>query len=330
MTSTSPGDARRLAYRAPAQLGGRRGPEQRDSPRRGRRPRGAGRRLRTAVGFLLPAGVILTVFVVWPMISALRLSFTDASGFGEVRNVGVANYLRVFTDPQVRSALGNTVLYAGLFTPTAVVVALGLALLLNHPRLPFRGLFRTALFLPFVVSLAVAALAWSYLIDPQVGLVHYWLRGVGVDLGNVLQDPTLAMPAVAFVAVWKSFGFYMVIFIAGLQDVPASLYEAAKMDGAGPLGRFRNVTVPLLSNTTAFVLIFALIAALQAFDQIYVMTGGGPYGSTQTIVMEIYRSGFRRLELGFASALSYVLLIGTLLLSLAQFAFFGRREHERI
>ena len=329
MNSTSPGGPRR-AYRAPGQLGGRRGPDGSESPRRDRRPHGAGRRLRTAVGFLLPASVILAVFVVWPMFSALRLSFTDASGFGEVRGVGLENYLRVFTDPQIRAALGNTVLYAVLFTPTAVVVALGLALLLNHPRLPFRGLFRTALFLPFVVSLAVAALAWSYLIDPQVGLVHYWLRGVGIDLGNVLQDPNLAMPAVALVAVWKSFGFYMVIFIAGLQDVPASLYEAAKMDGAGPLSRFRNVTVPLLSNTTAFVLIFALIAALQAFDQIYVMTGGGPYGSTQTIVMEIYRSGFRRLELGFASALSYVLLIGTLLLSLAQFAFFGRREHERI
>jgi len=332
MTSTHPGAGRRPAYRAPAQLGGRREPDGASAPstRGRRRPHGAGRRLRTAIGFLLPAIAILSVFVVWPMFSALRLSFTDASGFGEVSAVGMQNYLRVFTDPEIRDALGNTVLYAVLFTPTAVLVALGLALLLNHPRLPFRGLFRTSLFLPFVVSLAVAALAWSYLIDPQVGLLHYWLRGIGIDLGNVLQDPNLAMPAVALVAVWKNFGFYMVIFIAGLQDVPASLYEAAKMDGAGPLSRFRNVTVPMLSNTTAFVLIFALIAALQAFDQIYVMTGGGPFGSTQTIVMEIYRSGFRRLELGFASALSYVLLIGTLLLSLAQFAFFGRREHERI
>lgn len=315
---THPDAGRRPAYRAPASLGGRRG------------PRGAGRRQRTAIGFLLPALAILAAFVAWPMVSALRLSFTDASGFGQANAVGLENYLRVFQDPQILDALGNTVLYATLFTPTAVVVALGLALLLNSPRLPFRGLFRTALFLPFVVSLAVAALAWSYLIDPQVGLVHHWLAGIGIDLGNVLQDPDLAMPAVALVAVWKNFGFYMVIFLAGLQDVPASLYEAAKMDGAGPLTRFRHVTLPMMSNTTAFVLIFALIAALQAFDQIYVMTGGGPYGSTQTIVMEIYRSGFRELELGFASALSYVLLIGTLLLSLAQFAYFGRREHERI
>ena len=215
-----------------------------------------------------------------------------------------------------------------LFTPTAVISALVLALVVNNPRLPWRGFFRTSLFLPFVVSLAVAAFAWSYLIDPHVGLLNHWLAGAGIRLGNVLQDPTLAMPAVALVAVWKSFGFYFVIFLAGLQDIPASLYEAARVDGAGVLGRLRHVTLPLLSNTFAFVLIFAMIAALQAFDQIYVMTRGGPYGHTQTIVMEIYESGFRKLELGFASALSYVLLLATLALSLIQIAFFRRREGD--
>ena len=178
------------------------------------------------------------------------------------------------------------------------------------------------------MSLAVAAFAWSYLLDPQIGLLNYWLRGVGIQLGNVLQDPALAMPTVALVAVWKTFGFYMVIFIAGLQEIPASLREAAVVDGANAWQRLVHITLPMLSNTFAFVLIVALIAALQAFDQIYVMTGGGPFGSTQTIVMEIYESGFRELELGFASALSYVLLAITLLLSLVQFIFFGRRERD--
>ena len=159
-------------------------------------------------------------------------------------------------------------------------------------------------------------------------MLNYWLRGVGIQLGNVLQDPTLAMPTVALVAVWKTFGFYMVIFIAGLQEIPGSLREAAVVDGASAWQRLVHITLPMLSNTFAFVLIVALIAALQAFDQIYVMTGGGPFGSTQTIVMEIYESGFRELELGFASALSYVLLAITLLLSLVQFVFFGRRERD--
>lgn len=304
------------AYRPPAPLGGRPG------------IRAERRRTLTALAFLAPALVILGAFVAWPMISALRLSFTDASGFGSEDWVGLDNYVRVFTDPDIRDAMLNTLWYTVLFTPTAVVSALLLALVLNSPALPFRGFFRTALFLPFIVSLAVAAFAWSYLLDPRLGLLNYWLQGAGVQLGDVLEDPVLAMPAVAMVAVWKNFGFYMVIFLAGLQDIPASLYEAARMDGAGAWRRFTNVTLPLLSNTLAFVLIFALIAALQAFDQIYVMTGGGPYGHTQTIVMEIYESGFRKLDLGFASALSYVLLIATLLLSIVQFVFFGRREKD--
>jgi multiple sugar transport system permease protein len=303
-------------YRVPATLGGR------PANRRGRR------RTLSALGFLVPALIILGAFVAWPMLSALRLSFTDASGFGVDKWVGLDNYVRVFSDPGILNALANTAFYTVLFTPTAVISALALALVLNNDRLPFRSFFRTALFLPFVVSLAVAAFAWTYLIDPQVGLLNYWLGGAGIRLGNALEDPALAMPAVALVAVWKNFGFYLVIFLAGLQDIPASLYEAARVDGAGRVGRFRHVTVPLLSNTFAFVFIFAMIAALQSFDQIYVMTGGGPYGHTQTIVMEIYESGFRKLELGFASALSYVLLIGTLLLSVVQLVFFGRREEE--
>lgn len=307
---------RRRRYRPPAPLGGR-------------TPLGGSfRRRATVVGFLAPAIVILGAFVLWPMLSALRLSFTDASGFGRPSFVGLANYVRVFSDPDVLRSIGNTALYAVLFTPVAIAVALVLALALNHPALPFRGFFRSALFLPFIVSLAVAAFAWSYLLDPQIGLLNHWLQVVGIRLGNVLQDPTLAMPTVVLVAVWKSFGFYMVIFLAGLQEIPTSLYEAAQLDGANGRQRFANVTFPMLSNTMAFVVIVALIAALQAFDQIYVLTGGGPYRSTETIVMQVYQSGFKDLDLGLASALAYVLLIATLLLSLVQFLFFGKRGED--
>lgn len=306
----------RRTYRPPAPLGGR-------GPIRTRRGSA-----RIALAFLLPALVILTAFVAWPMLSALRLSFTNSSGFGPEQWVGLDNYIQIFTDPNILATLSNTSLYAVLFTPTALIGALALALLLNNPRLAARGFFRTALFVPFIVSLAVAAFAWSYLLDPQVGLLNYWLRSIGIQLGNVLQDPVLAMPTVVLVAVWKSFGFYMVIFIAGLQEIPVSLYEAARIDGAGAWKRFTNITLPQLSNTLAFVVVFAMIAALQAFDQIYVMTGGGPYRTTQTVVMEIYQEGFKKLDLGLASALSYVLLLATLILSLVQFRFFGRREKD--
>lgn len=306
----------RRSYRPPAPLGGR------------RRSRGSRRTTVVAFVFLGPALIILGVFSAWPMLSALQLSFTDASGFGKAAWVGLDNYRAAFVDPEIRSSMVNTVWYTVLFTPTAVLVALGLAILVNSPGLPFRGFFRTALFVPFIVSLAVAAFAWSYLLDPQVGLLNYWLSGFGVRLGNVLQDPVLAMPAVAFVAVWKNFGFYFVVFLAGLQDIPGSLYEAARVDGAGAWTRFHRITVPMLSNTFAFVFVFAMIASLQAFDQIYVMTGGGPYGRTQTIVMEIYQSGFGNLDLGFASALSYLLLVATLIVSVVQFAFFSQRGRD--
>jgi len=315
MTTLNPPRPGRRAYRPPAPLGGR--------------PH-AGRQTRIAILFLLPALLILAAFVAWPMLAALRLSFTNASGFGAEEWVGLANYAKVFTDPRILATLGNTAVYTVMFTPTAIIAALALAMLLGQPRLLGRGFFRTALFLPFVVSMAVAAFAWTYLLDPQVGLLNYWLRSVGIQLGNVLQDPNLAMPTVVLVAIWKSFGFYMVIFIAGLQEIPTSLYEAAKVDGAGPWRRFVNITLPQLSNTLAFVVIFAMISALQAFDQIYVMTGGGPYRTTQTVVMEIYQEGFRKLNLGLATALSYVLLAATLILSLVQFRFFGRREGDTV
>lgn len=310
---------RRRAYRPPRPLGGR--------------PAGSGAKRRTgwvALLFLLPALIILGAFVFWPMISALRLSFTDSSGFGTEHYIGLDNYIKVFTSTRILGTIGVTALYALLFTPTTVVVALALAMLLTRKNLWGRGFFRTVFFLPFIVSMAVAAFAWEYLLDPQIGLLNYWLREVGVQLGNVLQDPTLALPTVVLVAVWKSFGFYMVIFIAGLQEIPGDLYEAARIDGANAWQRFIHVTVPQLSTTLAFVVIFALIAAFQAFDQIYVLTGGGPYRLTQTMVIEIYQDGFKKLDIGLASAISYVLLAITLVLSLIQFRFFNRREVENL
>ncbi|MCP2635839.1 sugar ABC transporter permease [Microbacterium sp. HD4P20] len=317
MTRTASAE-RPVFHRTPRALGG-------NGPIGGR----ARRRL-MIVALLLPALTILGAFVFWPMVSAFGLSFTDANGFRPPEFVGLNNYIEVFSDPSVVQAMVNTILYAGIFTPMAVVSALVLALALNHPRLPMRGVFRTWLFLPFIVSLAVAAFAWQFLLDPQVGLLNYWLRGAGLQIGDVFQDPVLAMPAVAAIAAWKSFPFYMIVFLAGLQEIPPSLYEAARVDGATGWQRFRAITVPLLGNTTGFVIVIATIAALQAFDQIYVLTGGGPYRTTQTIVMEIYEAGFKNLRLGFASALSYVLLLATLVLGLVQFRVSSRKAEAAV
>ena len=273
---------------------------------------------------MAPSLIVLAVFIVWPMIQALRISFFEYSVIGATEWIGLENYRDLLSDPGFSNALVNTLYYAGVTTPLSVGLALALALLLNA-RLPGRSFFRSSIFLPVVTSLAIVAIAWTFLLNPDIGLISYWLAKVGLTSGNWLRDPSLAMPAMIMVGVWKNVGFYMVMYLAGLQSIPRDLYEAAALDRAGPWQRFRNVTWPLLSNTTMFVFIIAAIAALQAFDQIYVMTRGGPFFQTETLVVMIYRLGFREFEMGYASAIAWVLVALILVFSLLQIRYFNRR-----
>lgn len=282
------------------------------------------RRTRTALAFLAPALTIIGVFVLWPMASALRTSFTDARILGTADWVGVDNYARLASDDRFTNALYNSGLYALVTTPVSVGLALAFALLLNR-ALPLRGLFRGVLFLPFVVSLGIVAIAWAFVLDPQVGLVNHGLSQLGLSIGDGVRDPTWAMPAVILVGIWRNVGFFMVMYLAGLQSIPRELHEAALIDGAGPVKRFRHVTWPLLSNTTMFVMIIASIFAFQAFDQMFVMTAGGPFFRTETLVLLIYRTGFANFEMGYASAMSWVLVLIILILSLVQIGYFRKR-----
>jgi len=283
------------------------------------------RRILVAYTFMLPSLIVLAVFMFYPLIRAAILSFTNYSVFGVTRYVGLSNYITLFHNSQFWGDLVNTVYYAGVTTPVSVALALALALLLNRRGLPARGVLRAAIFLPAVVSLAVAAIPFRLMFTPSIGLITYWLGAVGVHSTDWLDSTTLAMPAVIIVGIWKNVGFYMVIYIAGLQTIPKEFYEAARIDGASTWRRFRNITWPLLSNTTMFVTIIALIASFQAFDQIFVMTQGGPAFSTETLVMLIYRQGFQQFQLGYASAIGYILVLIILLFSLFQMRYFNRR-----
>jgi multiple sugar transport system permease protein len=295
------------------------------SPHRRRRHRTVeSRRARTAWFFLAPALTVIVTFVFWPMAKALWTSFTDAGLIGGGDWVGLDNYIALRSDERFTNALGNTLIYAVVTTPVSVVIALGLALALNRP-LHARGLFRAAMFLPFVASLSILAIAWSFLLDPRVGTLSAWLREVGIDLGNGVDDPDLALPAVMFVGVWRNVGFFMVMFLAGLQSIPRELNEAAIIDGAGAWSRFRYITLPLLSNTTMFVVVIAAIFSFQAFDQIYTMTGGGPFFQSETLVMLIYNRGFTNFDMGSATAISWVLVAIVLAISLLQIGYFNRR-----
>jgi multiple sugar transport system permease protein len=278
-----------------------------------------------AYAFIAPSVAIMGVFVLWPIISSARLSFYNSSQFGPSTWVGLGNYKALIHDPIFRGDLERTVLYAVIVTPVTVGLALMFAIML-HRQMRARAFFRAALFLPAVLSLGVMAIAWNFLLDPDIGLLPHWLAPLGVSFGNGAADPDIAFAYVAIVGVWKNVGFYMVMYLAGLATIPADLYEAAEMDGATGFHKFRHVTWPLLMNTSAFVFIIATIASLQAFDQVYVMTRGGPYFQTETLVYLLYRKGFQDFQFGYASAVGWVLILIVFVISIVQNVFFNRRQ----
>ncbi len=284
------------------------------------------RRVRLAPwGFLLPSGVIIVGFVIYPMIRALYTSFTDSSIIGSFHWIGIANYVELIGDPAVLNAIGNTLFYALITVPVSVILALWLAVLLNRRGLPGRTFFRAIIFFPFVVSFAIISIAWAFMLDPQVGIIISWLNAIGIPTGNGIRDPNLAIYAVMLVGIWRNVGFFMVMFLAGLQSVPADIQEAAQIDGASPWQRFRLITLPLIANTSMFVVIIATIFSFQAFDHIYVLTAGGPYFKTESLVMLVYRMGFQDYRMGYASAISWVLVLLVLVISLVQMLYFRNR-----
>uniref|UniRef100_UPI00196AAFAE carbohydrate ABC transporter permease n=1 Tax=Cellulomonas endophytica TaxID=2494735 RepID=UPI00196AAFAE len=316
-----------VVYKAPRSIS--RAQASRDAPRRRRGNPQARRRALAGLGFLLPGLVILLVWVFYPTFYALAISFTDSSGLNTPEFIGLANYERIISDPDTRGAVVNTLVYAVAYAPLVIVVAMAMALLLNRKDLPMRGFIRTVVFVPFIISMAVAALAWSFLLDANTGLVPYWFSQVfGRSMPDLLNDPTWAMPTVILVAVWKNFGYFMVIFIAGLQGIAAELYEAAHLDGANAWRRFWNVTVPGLRPTMTYVIILAANGAFQAFDQIYIMTGGGPERSTETIVYRVYTEGFTNFRQGYASSLSFVLMAITMVVGIIQLSINRRQEKD--
>jgi len=278
----------------------------------------------TAWMFIAPAGVIIAVFVFWTLFESLRTSFTDDSGFGSAAWVGLENYSRLLTDERFTNAMGNTLVYAAVVVPVSIAVALGLAVLLNR-NMPFRGFFRVAVFLPFVTSLGISSMAWWAMLNPHAGIIPAWFEIFGISMGNGIQDPALAMPFVMMVGVWRDVGFFMVMYLGGLQSVPRELKESAQIDGASTWRSFWNVTWPLLSNTTMFVGIMALVFSFQAFDQIYIMTGGGPYFHTETLVLYIFSTAVERYQLGYASAISWVLVLLVFAVSLLQVGYFSKK-----
>ncbi len=272
----------------------------------------------SALLFLSPTLVIFSTFVLFPVLFSFYLSFHQWNMFSAQQSfVGLANYARMVRDPEFWSVLRNTLVYTLGTVPLNMALSLGVAYLLNQ-KLAGKKFLRTAFFAPVIISPVAAAVIWRWMYDPNFGLVNYALALVGVKGPNWLNEPHSAMFALILMAVWKTLGFNMVLFSAGLQGIPDTYYEAAEIDGAGAWTKFWRITIPLLSPTTFFIMVMSIIGSFQAFDVVYVLTSGGPMGATKVLVFYLYEHAFKFFEMGYASAVAYFLFLLLIVLTLLQ------------
>lgn len=290
--------------------------DRKDAPRRPVR-RGRARYALVVLAFLLPSALPLLLFTLGPMVAAAWVSLTEWNLIRPPVFVGFDNYAKLLTDPGTGQIFLHTLFYIVGYLPIVYIGGLAIALALNS-RLKGRAFWRGIYFLPVVSSWIVVALIWRWLLNPSTGVVNTVLAAIGIDGPGWWTDPFWAMPSIILASAWKDLGFVMVILLAGLQAINPDLEDAARVDGAGWWRRLFNVTLPLLSPSTFFVLVISLINGFQVFDQVYAMTGGGPAGSSQVVVKEIYDLTFRYGAAGEASALSWMLFIVVLAVTVVQ------------
>jgi multiple sugar transport system permease protein len=264
--------------------------------------------------FVAPALLVIAVFFFLPVFAALAISLTDFDIYAladsrNLRIVGLRNYVQLLQTPLFWQAFGNTLYFVVIGVPLSIAVSFAAALLLHSRLVKFRTFFRTALFAPVVTTLVAVAVIWRYLFHPHYGWLNYALGGVGIPPIDWLGDPHWAMPAIIVFAVWKNFGYNMIIILAGLQSIPDQLYEAARIDGASMWRQFRHVTLPLLAPIVTMVSILTIAGYFQLFAEPYVMTQGGPLQSTVSVLYFMYEEGFKWWNLGSASAVAFVLFL---------------------
>lgn len=279
-----------------------------------------------AIFFLTPFFIGLVFFIIGPGIAAFVLSFADWDLLGSPKWVGLANYRALFHDRVFVDAFLNTLYYTGVTVPVTLALGLGLAILMNRK---IRGVyfFRAVYFLPVTVSVVAVSLLWSWMFQPNYGFLNYILTELHLPTANWLIDPATALPSIMIVGIWRTLGFNILVFLAGLQSVPAELHEAAQVDGAGEWYRFRKVTLPMLSPTLFFGVVMGLISSFQVFEQTYIMTQGGPGNSTMTLIYYIFLTGFTYLRLGYASAISVIFLLMILAVTVVQVRLQSRWVH---
>lgn len=272
--------------------------------------------------FLAPSLLLLVVFTLYPVLSSFVLSFQTMEG-SDRHFAGISNYTKLFRDPIFYKSLLNTFQLLIVQVPIMLSIAILVAVGLNSALLRFKGIFRTIYFLPAITALVAASLVFMIMLDENYGLANYVLSLLGLDPVSWLSHPLWAKLSIIMVMTWRWTGYNMVIFLAGLQSIPHDLYEASDIDGAGPIKQFFYITLPQLKPVFIFTVVMSTIGTLQLFDEVYILTGGGPNSATMTITLYLYETGFKFFDFGYASAMAYVLVLIIAVISWIQMKLVG-------
>ena len=274
--------------------------------------------------FIAPALTLLILFSLLPIFIALFISFTDMdlaglANWSQIHFIGLENYHDIIGEPIFRKSIFNTLFYVIFGVPFVIILSLGIALLINSGKYRIFEIFRAIFYMPSITNVVAVAVVWSYLFNPQIGLFNYILSLIHIDPVPWLTDPTVAKISLIILAVWRAIGLNMIIFLAALQGIPKTYYEAAQLDGASTWKQLTKITIPLLSFAIFFVSITTMIGWLQFFEEPFIMTEGGPLDSTTSVALFIYRNGFQYSKFGYAAAGSFLLFIAIILVTLIQF-----------
>jgi multiple sugar transport system permease protein len=304
------------------------------APAAGRRPERVRRRSkvnahqrRAAWLMIAPAGLHALVWIAIPVVATFALSVTNYSVLDPLRFVGLGNYVTAFSDPVFQASIVHTAVYTFFTVPVAMAIAVFLAVLLNQ-QIRARSWYRAVYFLPQVTATVAVAMVWLQIYDPQNGLANRILALLGITGPAWLADPNFALSSVIVVGIWQGIGIKMLIYLAALQNIPADMYEAAELDGASAWQRFRRITLPMLRPATFFVAVVSVISAFQVFDQVYVLTDGGPANATTMMTYEVYKSAFVNFQMGLACAKSVVLFVFLFGLTLLNRKLTGGRDED--
>jgi multiple sugar transport system permease protein len=275
--------------------------------------------------FIAPIMLGFIVFMLYPLLDSFYLSFTNSDGITQPQIIGFQNYIKLFHDKDFLKSLRVTIYYVLGTVPIGTIIALLIALLLNT-KIKFITIYRSAFFIPVITSMVAVATVWKWIYNTDYGLLNGLLSELHIHQPDWLASENWALIAVIIMSIWKGIGFNMVIFLAGLQGISPSLYEASKIDGANSFQRLFYITIPLLRHTMFFVVIMAIIGSFQVFDQVYIMTNGGPNNSTSVIVFYIYQNAFMFFKQGYASAMAYILFAIIFIATLIQMKISNRKD----